>query len=468
MDGAGAAAGGMGGAGEMGGAGGIGGGAGGIGKMAGGLGGSGKQGGLGSIGGLGGGSENGEAKGQGNKNSGVGGQVSNVLDQAYSGVTGEETGPKVGTSVDDLGKKTEIDEETGEVTEENLYKEGDKVGAGKVVGKDGEVKGSNTRRLVTDAGTAVATYFGGQEAGKAVYDFGQNNEMLGKVTDQLDEMPGVKFASDTVEEMGVLDTAEGAYEAYNAFKNKDVGGMIDGGHKALKGVKKNKKFTVKIILISSIPTMLLLLIVILIGCYVHYGAEILLKRAGDAITGNSGMPTVVYNTPGSESSGTISSRTELKLRKYFPSGVPTTASEMQPYLVSIDAPITKKDGTKTTKKISVHKDIKDQVLDVLQKAQDSGFKVYDVAGYNFRNVTGSTTSLSQHSYGLAIDINPDENYYIKYSTGATVGKYWKPGEDEYSLPVDGIVVTTFKSYGWEWGGNWSSIKDYMHFSAAGG
>ena len=25
------------------------------------------------------------------------------------------------------------------------------------------------------------------------------------------------------------------------------------------------------------------------------------------------------------------------------------------------------------------------------------------------------------------------------------------------------VVEVFKKYGWEWGGNWSSIKDYPHF-----
>ena len=29
------------------------------------------------------------------------------------------------------------------------------------------------------------------------------------------------------------------------------------------------------------------------------------------------------------------------------------------------------------------------------------------------------------------------------------------------------VVKTFRDVGWEWGGDWSSPKDYQHFSAAG-
>jgi hypothetical protein len=30
------------------------------------------------------------------------------------------------------------------------------------------------------------------------------------------------------------------------------------------------------------------------------------------------------------------------------------------------------------------------------------------------------------------------------------------------------VVTAFAQIGWEWGGFWSSSKDYMHFSLTGG
>ena len=32
---------------------------------------------------------------------------------------------------------------------------------------------------------------------------------------------------------------------------------------------------------------------------------------------------------------------------------------------------------------------------------------------------------------------------------------------------DSVVVKAFRDVGWEWGGDWSSPKDYQHFSAAG-
>jgi hypothetical protein len=30
-----------------------------------------------------------------------------------------------------------------------------------------------------------------------------------------------------------------------------------------------------------------------------------------------------------------------------------------------------------------------------------------------------------------------------------------------------VVVKAFKAIGWKWGGEWSSSKDYMHFSSNG-
>jgi D-alanyl-D-alanine carboxypeptidase len=30
-----------------------------------------------------------------------------------------------------------------------------------------------------------------------------------------------------------------------------------------------------------------------------------------------------------------------------------------------------------------------------------------------------------------------------------------------------VVVTSFKAIGWGWGGDWHTLKDYMHFSLTG-
>jgi hypothetical protein len=72
----------------------------------------------------------------------------------------------------------------------------------------------------------------------------------------------------------------------------------------------------------------------------------------------------------------------------------------------------------------------------------------------------------RHAWGCAIDINPTENYYINYATGATVGSYcWKNGSSPYCITPDGSVVRAFAKYGWGWGGSgWTSSADYMHFS----
>ena len=75
---------------------------------------------------------------------------------------------------------------------------------------------------------------------------------------------------------------------------------------------------------------------------------------------------------------------------------------------------------------------------------------------------------SEHTIGCAIDINPEENYYYNPNTGEMVGSYWKPGEDPYSIPLDGEVARIFEKYGFRQGAYWNNgTRDYMHFSYFG-
>ncbi|WP_246277601.1 M15 family metallopeptidase [Phytohabitans rumicis] len=87
-----------------------------------------------------------------------------------------------------------------------------------------------------------------------------------------------------------------------------------------------------------------------------------------------------------------------------------------------------------------------------------------------RPVRGSTV-WSQHAYGLAVDLNPFQNPYHKgrvvlpelataYLDRADV----RPG----MVRPGGPAVRAFAAIGWPWGGNYRSLKDYMHFSATGG
>lgn len=85
----------------------------------------------------------------------------------------------------------------------------------------------------------------------------------------------------------------------------------------------------------------------------------------------------------------------------------------------------------------------------------------NTSGFNYRWIEG-TTKPSTHSIGRAIDINPRINPYIR---GETI----LPPDGTYAANVPGtlteesVVTRAFLDRGWEWGGHWTSLKDYQHF-----
>ena len=93
--------------------------------------------------------------------------------------------------------------------------------------------------------------------------------------------------------------------------------------------------------------------------------------------------------------------------------------------------------------------------------------------FNYRVVDG-TKSLSRHALGLAIDINPLYNPYIRYDKKG--GQTVSPVEGEayadrtvsfpYKIDPDDLCYRLFTEHGFTWGGNWNSSKDYQHFQKA--
>ena len=162
---------------------------------------------------------------------------------------------------------------------------------------------------------------------------------------------------------------------------------------------------------------------------------------------------------------------EEKAKYLYPNGIPTTKEQAESYLTTIDVPITQKNGTKSTASIRLHKAIAQDVYNACLAAQNAGFKIYEIGSYRAfgTDSAGATGGLSysQHCYGLAVDINVNENCYIGSGGAVSSGSFWKPNENEYSISPDGVLVRTFKSMGWGWGGDWTSTKDYMHFSFMG-
>lgn len=93
----------------------------------------------------------------------------------------------------------------------------------------------------------------------------------------------------------------------------------------------------------------------------------------------------------------------------------------------------------------------------------------NTAGLVCRAARG-TTSWSAHAYGLAIDLNPFQNPYqngdivLPELASAYLDRSWRrPG---MVLPGS-VAVREFARIGWSWGGAWSSLKDYQHFTATG-
>ena len=94
----------------------------------------------------------------------------------------------------------------------------------------------------------------------------------------------------------------------------------------------------------------------------------------------------------------------------------------------------------------------------------------DTGAYVCRPTTGQTSGWSAHAYGLAIDLDPFQNPYLKGDlvlpelASSYLDRSWvRPG---MVLPGS-LAVREFARIGWSWGGDFRTLKDYQHFTATG-
>ncbi len=85
--------------------------------------------------------------------------------------------------------------------------------------------------------------------------------------------------------------------------------------------------------------------------------------------------------------------------------------------------------------------------------------IHAIGGYSWRG------GRSEHNEGLAIDINPVENYMIDDGV-IQAGSFWSPKTNPYSIPLKCDMVKIMRKYGF-YRGFWGNRKDYMHFSYFG-
>lgn len=110
-----------------------------------------------------------------------------------------------------------------------------------------------------------------------------------------------------------------------------------------------------------------------------------------------------------------------------------------------------------------------RLIEAYDGSDDRSMAANNTSGFNCRKVAG-TDRWSEHAYGRAVDINPVQNPYVNGSTvePAAGEKYLDRSDVRKGMIVrPGPVVRAFGRIDWGWGGDWSSVKDYQHFSRTG-
>jgi hypothetical protein len=94
----------------------------------------------------------------------------------------------------------------------------------------------------------------------------------------------------------------------------------------------------------------------------------------------------------------------------------------------------------------------------------------NTSAFNCRWRAGQPGVWSQHAYGRAVDVNPVENPYV-WSGGVSPwngAPYVDRSDRRRGMIFHGDAVWwAFRNRSWEWGGDWTSVKDYQHFSRNG-
>lgn len=138
--------------------------------------------------------------------------------------------------------------------------------------------------------------------------------------------------------------------------------------------------------------------------------------------------------------------------------------------------------------------IADKVLGIFRQLYEAGYRIERMAlidnygaddetsmrannssSFNFRFMTGSTTKISKHGLGLAIDINALYNPYVKRKSDgtwhiepATAEPYAFDRESRTDIPYkidhDDLQYKLFtEGRNLNGAGDWTSLKDYQHF-----
>lgn len=140
-------------------------------------------------------------------------------------------------------------------------------------------------------------------------------------------------------------------------------------------------------------------------------------------------------------------------------------------------------------RLVVHRDVAEKVVGIFRRLYQVSFPIRQMrlvdyygaddrtsmehdntSAFNCRWRAGQPGVWSQHAYGRAIDVNPVENPYV-WSGGVSPwngAPYVDRSHRRRGMIFHGDAVWwAFRNRSWEWGGDWTSVKDYQHFSRNG-
>lgn len=111
-----------------------------------------------------------------------------------------------------------------------------------------------------------------------------------------------------------------------------------------------------------------------------------------------------------------------------------------------------------------------RLIDYWNADDERAMTANNSSSFNFRFIS-HTNKVSKHGMGMAIDINPLYNPYTKtLADGKTIvepaaGKPYLDRQRKYKYKIErgDLCFRLFSKYGFHWGGDWQSVKDYQHF-----
>lgn len=106
------------------------------------------------------------------------------------------------------------------------------------------------------------------------------------------------------------------------------------------------------------------------------------------------------------------------------------------------------------------------LIDDYDADDDRSMSANNTSCFNFRPVTGSRSRVSKHGTGMAVDINPLYNPYVKGSeVRPSVSRPYVRNRQRVPMAIHrgDLCHRLFTQHGFSWGGAWRSLKDYQHF-----